>query len=267
MQNTATVIDEVVSTPQYPQVHKLKWLVDTNFKVEQLIDCIAENIDFNKSFGKDDEDLDYQLSTVKSVKEIHNYLEANLVKELETHPAWNWLSKINGIDPVIMGKLVGAIRFWPPKKNVINENTGKSRWAHSQGALLMYCGLGIVQDNQGMMRPQEQKEGHARNANYKLKNYILSQVDLFLEVKNKYFDYYSAERENLINQYTENGISPFGENTPKLHTYAARATAVLFISHLWEVVRSEIGLKSPANNFPIQEINELYNEPWNMIDG
>jgi hypothetical protein len=232
---------------QYPGIYKLKWLVDVTEKVNRLIEYVDNNIDYSLSHGQNEDDLKFQLLTKNKFLELNREIGEGISEELEFHPAWPWLNEIPGLDPLLSGKVIGAIRFWPPKNNVANPITGKERYAHSRGAILMFCGLAYSKGKDDNSNP-----------NYKLKKYLYSQVEKFLEVENKYYDYfieYRNELEKNSNEATSEASS---------YMSALKSTATLFTIHLWEVVQRELGVSIPEATFntPLQE---KYSDPWGMI--
>ena len=239
----------MINQNQYPDVSKLQWAVDIFYRIERLIDLIENNLNYNQIRSKDTSlDLSLQNLTKEKLVAVNSELERQIGTEIANHPGWAWLNSIKGIDPMLMGKVVGGIRFWPPEKNITNANTGKERWAHSCGALLMYCGLGVYD-----------KQREVRSMNLRLKKYIFDQTVKFIAQNNSYAKYYEMKRGTKENVSLSSPIDPV-QNA--LDIRALRMTAILFMTHLWYVVQSTI---DESNKIFLSGIAP-YNDPWKMVD-
>lgn len=248
--------------PSYPETHDLRWLADTGFKIEKLREYIQGNVEFNKLHGRTETDLSYQMNTIFSLEEIECDLDEDIANEVMSHPAYPWLSGIKGIDEHYVGKILGSIRFWPPKKNATNEGTGKHRYAHTRGALLTYCGLG--NNTATTKNPNSSK---MRESNQKLNQYIFKQIDSLLAAKSHYHTYFQAELSASLTQHVDSGYKINEYVNEQLAQRARKATAILFLCHIYETVKlainPEIGRESIQ---PIQNIDVFYNDPMNMVE-
>ncbi len=259
MQTTIQQQNEIEEI-QYPEMHDLRWLADTSFKVEKLREYIQGNVEFNKLHGRTENDLSYQMNTISALETIEDNLSDDISDEVTSHPAYQWLVQIDGIDHEYIGKILGSIRFWPPKKNTMNEGTGKSRWAHTRGALLMYCGLG------NSVITKYPNSSKIRESNEKLNKYIYEQIDSILMAKSHYYTYFQSELSAATFQHINDGYELNDYVNSQLEQRAKKATAILFICHIYEIVKIELDPAKDLKNIQsIQNIDDIYNDPMTMI--
>ena len=246
------MVDNSISSNS--DMSKLEWLSDFSFKIDRIQESISNSIWYDSKVLGQEHNFSYREDYLEQFEEMESNIDEVLQKCIQSHPSWSWLSQLKGIKPTIMCRILGNIRFWPPAQNSLNANTGKIRWAHTRGALLMYCGLGFVDNGKGGKKPQNFKKGQNRDANYKLREYIFEQVNWFLVEKNRYFDFYNDECEFLRNKYSSN---------KNIEDMGVRSTAVLFMTHLWDITQQELGIEIPENTDKFHKPE--YSDPWKMI--
>ena len=160
--------------------------------------------------------------------------EKKLTKEIEElaveHPLWlNWLRNVKGIGPETCGFLIA--NFW-------------NREFPSRSAMKIFCGLGT--DKRG--GPQKRKKGNSCNYRPELQAKLIGEkgiADHFILNKvEPYYSYYLKWKEEDAKKHPEY-VPPEGgwSKLPKekrhpgrLHKRALRKVAILFLSHLWEVI-------------------------------
>src|SRR3989344_6480971 len=212
----------------YPNLIKLEWAADIALKIRRLNQAINYNsipiehkidIEILKDFFK------------KDVDALSNKINRELDTLVREHPAWHWLQKVDGINPALMGHILGSVRLWPPDGRKVNEMTGKERWAHSRGALLMYCGMVTGKRN----------DMNFSTTNIIIKDCVFEQVKLFIDKKNGYYSYFMKQTNDQ---------------------YALKNTVILFLNHIWEVTRKELKL---AITPPFMRDGEVYVDPMEII--
>ena len=216
----------------YPNTKNLEFYADYVTK----LDSICENLP----------DFAITLDPVEKMLDAVSMAKANLLISVAVHPAWEWCLQIPGNNQVTMAKILGHLRFWPPESNEIKQSTEKPRWAHSRAAALMFCGFGTFEDYD--------IKRSSKDHNSRLKSLIYDQVKKFVISESKYRSFYESEKTKFLNQIANEDA----------HAAALKSTAMLFINHLWEVTRTDVGLEI----YPIYENlrpNEEFINPMNMI--
>ena len=277
-------IDNVMSDLSSAEIDELPWLAKTAKELEKFRIRIGNSIDGQKNAGK--AVSDHRFAFLDVIEELESKADSLLKQESRKHPAWHWLCRMKGISAETMGKVLGNIQLWEPEEKTLNEDTGKLRYAHSRGALLMYCGLGVVPNGDGTFRAQKPTKGATRDANYDVRSMIYWQIDLFKRQKNKYYQFYIQEKAKLHDEMARRGreVIPTpsavqrkklegkeGEGTiwlGHLDNMATRATCSLFMCHLWEVTRESLGMEVPLP-YPQAHLGHDmsgYISPWDMVD-
>jgi hypothetical protein len=207
-------------------------------------------------------------------------------KELQTHPAWQWLRGVKGVGPSLAGKLLARL---DPEK----APTPSSFWA--------YCGLatvpgveyrcevcGLRESYPGGHQVRERHlalnsmafcSGRLRSINLarvvrvaqprlvrgqsaafdsraKHTCYLLG-VSL-LRSQSTYAAHYARVRERLA-------ATRHGWVRRRLHLSALRATEKLFLAHLWLVWRQEVGLPTASLDRWRRGAEDRVNDPWQMV--
>ena len=181
------MVTTTTETQQQIEMYDLKFLTDTCIKLEYIFDHVTDNIDFNLyTCNRAEEELPYQYTCRADITGTIQYIEDSIVNEFAKHPLHEWSLSIGGINPVLMGKIAGSIRFSPPKRNSTSNSTGRERWAHSLNALLTFSGL-------------ENRNNKNTKANQSLNRYIISQTEELIVNNNKYKELYEKYESSIEN--------------------------------------------------------------------
>ena len=216
--------------------YDLKFLADVQMKVDNIREHVLDNIEFNLRCGRKESDLS---SKIVLMDTIDNELTYKIADEIDTliqqHPLWKeWGSAFEGVNPVLFGRVVGMIRFAPPKKNVTSNDTGRERWAYSADSLVNYCGF-----------------GNGRNYNNTMFNCMSDLINNLLEHKNSYSNYFgllldTKEGNMLANLQTNVDASVTELNDvqfERVHRDVFRAVSVQFIKDMYDVAQRLYGNK------------------------
>ena len=172
------------------------------------------------------------------------HLYSRLVKEEEEarrrlqalvtlHPTWHWLSRVEGISPLLIGPLLGRL-------DATKANTPSAFWA--------FCGLGTTRNDDGRVaqasRHQEVSKGICRRIG----------ISLF-QAKSSYAVEYDAEFSRLAG-------NPRDYPEHRRHLMALRKMEKLFLAHLWVVWREALALSVTQ---PQRPASGDCKGPWEMI--
>ena len=191
----------------------LKFLTDTCSKLESILEHIEDNMQFNvESCNRDEDDLNYQYNSHRDIRRVIDDMDCAIMKEFGQHPLQSWIG-IDGFNPVLMGKIAGSIRFSPPKRNTTSNSTGRERWAHSEGALLTFCGL-------------ENRNNKNIKANRFLNKYIMAQV-IELTAENYSYRELNYKYTTTLEEALPNASAEY------IKSEALRNTAVYFMKEIY----------------------------------
>ena len=230
------MIQSIVANKTYPDNKELEFYTDYLIKFDTICSNLPE----------------FAL-TLKPVEDFFNTIDATeneIIKSASHHPSWEWCSKLAGSDPVKMAKILGHIRFWPPQNNEINSSTEKPRWAHSRAAVLMFCGLGTFNENYDWKQTD-------REPNSRLRSLVFDQIQDLIIAGGKYQKFFDYEKEKKLK---------LGTNEQNAHMAAKKATAILFINHLWEITRTNLDMEIYPIYHNLKPDREEFHNPLNMID-
>ena len=130
--------------------HDLKFFADVYCKLKDVSYHVEDNYNYNLNScarSSNDNFMQDRQNILKNISDIvYNPVELNISDLVEEHELWqSWGEEniYNDDQKQLLGVILGLIRFAPPKTyKKMSNNTGKERWAHSEGSLLNYCGLG-----------------------------------------------------------------------------------------------------------------------------
>jgi hypothetical protein len=224
------------------------------------------------------------LDVQAKLKAEEKRLAAAMAEALESHVAWEWLSQIRGVEPVIAARLLSHL-------NVTRAPTPSAFWS--------YCGLSTTEGDAyactecGLHRSfpsgtrvsgdhktlnstrdcpgslvRSQKDGvrvaagqvkgskAAYNKDAKQICYLLGIS--FLRAGGTYADYYRSQRGWLE-------VTRPGWSDGRTHLAALRKAEKLFLSHLWVIWREAEGLPvtQPYQHARDPEANLI--TPWEMV--
>lgn len=199
----------------------------------------------------------------------------DMMAALRAHPAWAWMGAVKGIGPTLGCKVLArfdatkadtASAFWAyaglatvpgeeygcPECGLVRafpagyDVTGK----HKRGGSGSNC-TGLMTKRRGPedgVRAAQPKPGRGTKATYdqyaKKVMYLVAMS--FLKSGGPYEEFYRSERAKAERER-------IGWADGRKHYLALRKTEKLFLSHLWQVWRTELGLPTP--------------DPWVMAHG
>ena len=210
------------------QLYDLKFLVDLNTKFYNILDQIDNNISYNVQCSRNPESMSLQDTWMANTNEIMAKLYYNVDTLIPNHPVWEWASQLRGINGGTLGLIVGAIRFWPPKVNVVSSENSRERWAHSIGALLTFCGLSM---------------NKTYHNNSHILEYITEQVHILTRPGNSYYMPYNKFISLQYSDYKNNSDNDIDldEIDLKIEEQAFYNTCILFMKHVYIAVNEAIG--------------------------
>ena len=221
---------------------QLRWLVDMRDQVMKLR-INAENRARTIEQGRDEGSLDFFQNLGAMFSDMEDDIIRVAEDQIKTHPAWDWLSKINGVGPLTAAKLLAILG------NVEDRENASQLWR--------YCGLAVVEvqckecEGTGEVdgKPCENCQGrgiHGRreyfqkgqktqpyNARAKTQMYLLG--NNLLRSGSKFAVIYDRARAR------------YGQTRPywtlsHQHRAALRVREKVFLSCLWKVCRRNAGL-------------------------
>ena len=217
--------------------YDLKFLADVQMKVDNVREHILDNIDFNLRCGRKEEDLRSKTVLRETIdSELTSRISSEIRTLVHQHPLWtDWGKDFEGISPVLFGRVVGMIRFSPPKKNVTSNDTGRERWAYSADSLVNYCGF-----------------GNGRNYNSTMFNCMSDLINDLLEHNNAYSTSFGllldAKENNMLANLQANVDSSLTElndiQFERVYRDVFRTVAVQFIRDMYEVAQRLYGNNS-----------------------
>jgi len=196
--------------------------------------------------------------------EVEEWLNDLLEGEVKKNPAHSWFSKIKGIGPVNIGKVIGHIDI---EKAVHVSN------------LWRYAGFGVNSDG----KAERITKGEKLHYNKTLKSMCWRLAKSLIRAKGAYYDFYKNQKMTLTKRLENQGIKIIESNKLPLEKgkrvekdgyyglghvdmQAMRKMIKLFLQHLWIVWREAEGL--PTNKPYAHEKmgHQGYIDPSEMIE-
>lgn len=220
-------------------------LVDSQLSIEKIRVALQTRQSHLKKKKRKDLETDELLSRLIDIEE---YVDSRVAKLLKDHPAYPWFSRVLGIGPENIAKVVGLI-------DIEKAPTVSSLWK--------FCGFHVTVDNKAPKRiPGEKLEYNSklRSMCWRLGNSLIRARSK--GEPGKFGKYYYQEKEKYVLRFLSEGktIVP-AEKLPRVkgkkvetdefiseghvHNMAARKMIKMFLSMLWLVWREAEGL--PTN--------------------
>lgn len=215
-------------------------------------------------------------------------MKAAMTSALTGHPAWPWMEKVRGIGPTLACKLLArldpekadhASSFWAycglatvPGEKYRCPECGLERTfpqgfkvtgRHMALGTTKRCKSSIVlvstpEDGVRAAQPRPSK-GHKAAYDQYAKKIMYLVGSAFLKAGGPYEELYRKERARLDRERP-------GWADGRKHLTAMRKTEKLFLSHLWQVWRTEVGLPTP-DPYAMAHLGHTDKiEPWDMVE-
>lgn len=152
---------------------------------------------------------------IEQLRDMEKQLIKAAMGELKYHPAWPWLKKVKGLGPTLAVQLLGYIG------DIGRFDTVSKLWRYSGLA----CIDGVAE------RPRKGEPLHYKPS---LKSLMYNIGTSFLKSRSPYRKIYDEARARYEQR----------EDWTKMHVHLAamRKMEKIFLAHLWEVWRREVGL-------------------------
>lgn len=220
--------------------------------------------------------------------EEENELRKEMGAALRAHPTWPWLSRVKGIGPTLGGKILsrfdatkadyassfwafsglatvpgesyrcdvcGLKRAWPVGFNVTGKHTALGGTKKCEGSLVLVAG---PDDGIRAAQPRPARGQKATYDQYAKKIMYLVGTS-FLKSGGPYEEKYREARARLE-------VERPGWADGRKHLTALRITEKLFLSHLWQVWRTALGLPTP-DPYALAELGHVGRiDPWSMVE-
>lgn len=189
--------------------------------------------------AKNNEKCELTENVTLKTGELEGWLNDEIKKAVQAHPAYDWFSKVKGIGDVNIGKVVALID--------INEASQVSKlWRYALGA--PFNG-----------KVERQTKGEKLHYNKTLKSMCWRLGKSLIRGKGAYYDYYREQKARLVRRVADEGGSvvpslqlplEHGKHVEKdgfvglghVDAMAMRKMLKLFLSHLWMKWREAEGL-------------------------
>ena len=147
-------------------------------------------------------------------------LEADIASGMEAavefHPTWPWLQEVKGIGPVLSAKMLGQIG------DIATFDTVSKLWR--------FAGLAVIDG-----KAERRVKGEKSHYNGRLKTVMYLVAGGFLKAKGQYARFYYGAKERYQAERPD-------WTKGHVHYASLRKMEKVFLSHLWAVWRSEVGL-------------------------
>jgi len=242
-------------------MENLSFLVETNLRIEKLrIALQTRNTHLRKQGRRDATTIGLE----ERLRELESYLDSVIAEKLETHPAYDWFSKVKGVGSENISKVIGLI-------NIEKAPHISSLWK--------FAGMSV--ENGKAPRPQK---GKKLSYNKTLRTMVWRLGTSLLRAKGKFYQYYLKEKEKYYTRFRNANykIVPASE-LPKdekgrryepegviseghLDNMARRKMMKLFLASLWLVWRQGAGLPI-TKPYAIDKLgHNHYLDPWEFTD-
>lgn len=194
--------------------------------------------DSSLSREKPKDDLYMREVVIPRLRGEEDFYEGQMTAMIKTYPMWDpWAKDVKGVGLTSLGRILA-------KCDITRLNTVSEMWAH--------CGFGL--DTEGKI--QRKHAGQTINYNPQLQSNCVMLGQSLMMAKGSYYEYYLRQKE------VHSGLL-----TAHCHNRSFRHMIKLFLSHLWQVWREEMGLPAPPPyvfgilNHPSGHLIT----PWDMV--
>lgn len=198
------------------------------------------------------------------LSDFEKWLNSILATEVKNHPAYDWFSKVKGIGPVNICKILGYVDI---EKAVHVSN------------LWRYAGFGVNSDGHA----ERIKKGEKLHYNKTLKSMCWRLAKSLIRVKGSYYEFYVNQKKAATEKLESQGIKIVPSNKLPLEKgkrvekdgyyglghvdmKAMRKMTKLFLQHLWIVWREAEGLPTNKPYAHDRLGHQGYIEPYDMVE-
>lgn len=211
--------------------------------------------------GRRDEETD---NLVRALEEIESYIDGRVAKQITSHPAYGWFSKVKGVGKENIGKVVAPIDI---------------QRAATVSALWKFAGYSVEEGK----APKRVKGGGKLSYNSQLRSMCWRLGCSLMRANGKFYDYYLSQKTLYQERYRVAGIQIVpvtalpkkdGKRTEgdgyisegHVHNLAFRKMIKLFLACLWLVWREAAGLPV-TKPYAIDKLgHDSFIDPWSMTD-
>ena len=235
-------------------------MVDATLVIEKLRLAAQRRKSHLEEQSKEDPDT---TELYRRLKDLEDFVDGRIAVLLKAHPAYDWFSRVKGIGPENIAKVVGLI-------DITRCDTPSALWK--------FCGYS-VEDGVAPRRTRGKKLTY----NSQLRSLCWRLATSLMRGGGKFYDYYLKEKDKYYQSYIGKGMQIVpATSLPKekgkryepenvlseghLHNRALRKMIKLFLCLLWVVWREEQGLPV-TKPYVIEKLgHHALIDPWEMVD-
>lgn len=228
--------------------------------------------------------------TYRRHKELEDAYRKNMTEALHAHPAWPWLEQVRGIGPTLACKLLarfdaekaqhassywcyaglgtvpahryecpecGLVSLYPVTFDVTGKHKALGTQRNCKGKSVVSHPYDEATDYPRCAQPRPGKGQKAPYDQYAKKVMFLVGTS-FLKAGGPYEEIYRRERNRLERERP-------GWADGRKHYTALRKIEKLFLSHLWEVTRTNMGLPVAGHYAQEHMGHNGRIDPWDMV--
>ncbi|MDO9332921.1 MAG: hypothetical protein Q7T57_00140 [Dehalococcoidales bacterium] len=183
----------------------LPFLVDTLNSVQKIRQSTGNRVAHLELQGKSDPVV---LTRHKELQDLEDRLVSDIVPIIKAHPTWEWASRVKGVGPENLAKVVGLI------EKVEEDEAHGIELFSTPSKVVRYCGFAVIDG-----KAEKRQSGEKTHYNSELRSMLWRLGGNLLKAKGKFYEAYLHHKEYLEHRAEANGVkimaTPSGKFCPQ----------------------------------------------------